>query len=293
MNATKRPNFFQTFWRFKKIRIFIYILLAFILIFTSSFYLITRVFSTPAINYPKTTHFHFRQSITLNGKEINFSEDKFQVPVTGVGCDIKLAEEPIHFHDKNGQFVHVHWEGITGGQVLKNYGINYIGGLDDSLGFRLDNGHFLQNLKVHGQFFNKNEYSNKNLYIYVGKSDDFSKKEKNDFLHKPLSEFFGKGATTTSFFNSIQVNADDGSHSTPSPAGEKVLEARQKDSQKYQGKTDEEVKKELGIDDKNLKELNNVLGDLVIFIEDKEPTNEQIKAKFNSLQPLPVSICGG
>ena len=42
-----------------------------------------------------------------------------------------------------------------------------------------------------------------------------------------------------------------------------------------------------------LKSINNFLGDVVIFVQQSEPTNEQIKTRFQSMIKLEKSVCGG
>jgi hypothetical protein len=95
-------------------------------------------FSPAAIRHPARTHFHFRLQVINGGTPVNFAEDKFQTPFDTDNCSAALTREPIHFHDQLDQFVHIHWAGMTGGLLLKNYGWNFISGPDDTLGYRFD-----------------------------------------------------------------------------------------------------------------------------------------------------------
>ena len=45
--------------------------------------------------------------------------------------------------------------------------------------------------------------------------------------------------------------------------------------------------------EEELKEINNLLGNVVIFVQSTEPTQEQIKKQFDVLEPLSPSTCGG
>ena len=42
-----------------------------------------------------------------------------------------------------------------------------------------------------------------------------------------------------------------------------------------------------------LKRINNLIGNVVIFAQDTEPTSEQITERFSNLVPLHDSTCGG
>jgi hypothetical protein len=42
-----------------------------------------------------------------------------------------------------------------------------------------------------------------------------------------------------------------------------------------------------------LKRLNNVIGNVVIFVQKDKPTDQQIKAKFDHLIPVSESACAG
>ena len=44
--------------------------------------------------------------------------------------------------------------------------------------------------------------------------------------------------------------------------------------------------------EEELTRINNVIGNVVIFAQEKEPTKEQIKARFDNLVPLHDSTCG-
>ena len=94
--------------------------------------------STPAaIRKPGVEHFHFRTQIIVDGKAVDFSQDKFQQEKPGA-CVAAITAAPFHFHDNEDQMAHIHWDGMTGGQFLKYYGWNFIGGSDSSLGWRFD-----------------------------------------------------------------------------------------------------------------------------------------------------------
>jgi hypothetical protein len=44
--------------------------------------------------------------------------------------------------------------------------------------------------------------------------------------------------------------------------------------------------------EEELTRINNVIGNVVIFTQEEEPTKEQVKARFDNLVPLHDSTCG-
>ena len=91
--------------------------------------------STPEhLRKPTYQHYHYRTQILVNGKAVDFSKDEFQV-VSGnsTTCSAEVGSIPIDFHDKMDQLTHVHWNGMTGGEFLKYFGWNFIGGDDERL----------------------------------------------------------------------------------------------------------------------------------------------------------------
>ena len=87
---------------------------------------------------PKPDHAHFRLQYIFRGEAENFGTARYQVQYAKDICSGLLTESPLHFHDDKDQIVHLHWQKMTGGDVLKFYGINKVGGLDDYMGLKLD-----------------------------------------------------------------------------------------------------------------------------------------------------------
>src|SRR6478752_3561303 len=112
---------------------------AVLLVLVGSFYGYAFASTPLNIRQPLLEHYHFRLQIIVDGKPVNFASSAFQEGYSKDNCNVGLTSHPFHFHDGKNQVTHVHWEGMTGGQLLKYYGWNYIGGRDNSLGFRMDN----------------------------------------------------------------------------------------------------------------------------------------------------------
>ena len=44
--------------------------------------------------------------------------------------------------------------------------------------------------------------------------------------------------------------------------------------------------------EEELTRINNLVGNVAIFVQEKEPTKEEIQARFDNLVPLHESTCG-
>lgn len=228
--------------------------------------------STPlSIREPLYEHYHFRMSVSVNGKEVDFAEDKFQEGYSKDNCNANLTKHPIHFHDNKNHFVHIHWEGMTGGQVLKYYGWNFIGGTKGSLGYRFDKDARFTKVPIHGSLLPALP-NDANYYVYTGSAENYSQKKFEDFTSQDLEKFFNQESN--------------------SPANKLNKEKRSSliDSlfprAHAHGTATEHA-------DEELKALNNLIGDVVIFVQKDKPSNDQIKSRFNNLEPLGESTCAG
>jgi hypothetical protein len=230
------------------------ILLAIVL--AGSWYGFAYLSTPPALRNPTATHFHFRMQIINGGQAVNFADDKFQTAFNSDICSAALTQQPVHFHDKLDQFVHIHWNNLTGGIVLKNYGWNFIGGPNGTLGYRFDKLPQLIKVPIHGHDLPARE-SDANYYIYTGDSTSYHQRNWNDFLTMDLAKFFT---------GSMNVGLLD-----------RIIPAAQADS----------------VSEEKLTMLNHVAGSVVIFVQKDAPTNVQVKDRFNHLVPLPLSACGG
>ena len=223
------------------------------------------------IRSPQLEHAHLRFQYIVDGESINFGEDKFQEDYIKGQCSALFPEKPIHFHDNQDQFVHLHWKGVTGGQLLKYYGNNLIGGQSDSLGYKFDSPLEIKSTPIHGDLLP--ETGADNLWIYTGTAESYERRTAEDFLNQDFESFFGTESTvktieTSGLWDLFSAKAyahgevnDDHSSSEPDAA--------------------------------DLKRVQNLLGNVVIFAQEAEPTNEEIMEKLNNLIPLNDSTCGG
>jgi hypothetical protein len=227
--------------------------------------------ATPApIRTPAFQHYHFRMQVIADGKAADFSHKEFQMALPQ-SCGVDLTAEPIHFHDGKSQMTHIHWDGITGGMVLKYYGWDHIGGLNGALGYRFDQLPLPKKVPVHGNLLPE-EQEDAKLYVYTGDENSYTLRSADDFLRKDLESFFGKrsnipGGSKSSLLDRIFPKAS-------AHAGHEHGNAESDTAQQ-------------------LEEINNLLGNVVIFSQKDKPTPAQVQAKFDQLEPLSASTCGG
>lgn len=64
-------------------------------------------------------HIHANLRVVAGGTPVDFSQDKYQKDAEG-----KELSEDVHFHDGNGEVLHVHKAGVTVSDFLKSVGMN-------------------------------------------------------------------------------------------------------------------------------------------------------------------------
>lgn len=228
--------------------------------------------SPDSIMKPKLDHAHARVQLIVDGKSVNFGDQKYQETYDKGSCSADLPESPIHFHDNKDQFLHLHWKDMTGGMFLKYYGWNKIGGTDDKLGYRLDELPGIKPVKVYGNVLPELKKDSK-LWVYSGDENDYKERSMDDFLKQDFETFFDK----TSSINNEEVSLLDWLFPSAYAHGsDHSSEGSSAD------KTDEELQR-----------INNMLGNVVVFAQSDKPSDQQIKGKFNNLEPLADSTCGG
>jgi hypothetical protein len=294
------------------------------------------------IAIPAQDHSHLRIKYVFNGQEENFGSPRYQTDYTKDICDGSLTESPLHFHDNKPDYQHLHWARVTGGQFLKFYGINYIGGLDNYMGFKVDKLPNITPVPIYGKHLPEPRKDDK-FWIYTGIQDnkgewqtktrsleDFKNQTFEEFLgvesqarkdyekytnlnllnlgkittyahagveHKDLSEEqkhlleLGELANTENLNNQvITQNSSVQSSESSQNSNQTSIQASSQTSQPPKP----EIQKEYDpITGEELKSINNFLGDIVIFVQPNEPTNDQIQARFKTMVKLDKSSCGG
>lgn len=249
-----------------------------VLVLTGGVYGYLYSSSPEHLRQPALEHYHFRTQIIVDGEPVDFSTDRFQQEYDSDSCSVELTERPIHFHDNVDQMTHIHWDGMTGGELLKYYGWNLTGGADGSLGRRFDQGFMrMHSVPIYGDLL-PDVPDGAKFYVYVGDENGYERKDWNEFLDSNLEDFFGKksnlkqnqGASSFNIFEWL----------TPKAAAHGgVLDSHTEDGEE---KTEAELTR-----------INNLIGNVVIFVQKQKPTEEQIQERFDNLVPLQDSTCGG
>lgn len=225
------------------------------------------------IRKPTYQHYHFRTQILVDGKAVDFSKDEFQKETgTSTTCSDAVGSTPIDFHDKMDQLTHVHWNGMTGGEFLKDFGWNYIGGNDEVLGQRYDDGLKPSAVKIYGELLPAVPEKS-NFYVYTGDKENYQQKSWDDFLSQDLESFFGKKSNIE---HSDEVSFN-------------VLDWLFPEAYAHGGVIDEHTSNK---SEEELTRINNLIGNVVIFAQKNEPSKEQVQERFNNLVPLHESSCG-
>ena len=231
---------------------------------------------------PYVAHHHFRLQLVVEGESVDFSQEQFQEPYTAGICSGDLTETPIHFHDNKDQFVHIHWDKITGGQVLKYYGLNLIGGPDETIDYRPTEEIEPTTVPIKDKLLPEPS-PEVQYWVYVGDETEYRAREAEEFLREDLEEFFGVKSQITINRETMAEEEEEDYNYQPF----RVRAAAQTRGMDHSMDTGEETTEE------ELKDLHNLLGNVVIFAQEAEPTPEQITARFDDLVPLEKSSCGG
>lgn len=223
--------------------------------------------TTPAaVRKPQLEHYHLRLQTIVDGKAVNFAGPNFQTAYDKGSCSAEIPKEPFHFHDGASQFAHVHWEGMTGGLLLKYYGWDFVGGSDDVLGRKFDGLRPGAAVPIHGKELGRQPATSR-VFVFTGDADGFKQREFADWLNQDFEVFFNK----TSSSPAHEANKQSAVRRLLLPAASAAIAPSEADKE----------------------ELNNLLGNAVLFAQDERPTDADVQARFDMLEPLPTSVCSG
>lgn len=235
----------------------------------AAFLLFAYIVSPAAIRNPKFEHAHFRMQLVIDKETVNFGNDKYQTPYEEGVCADGLTDVPIHFHDNKNQFVHLHWKDMTGGLVLKNYGWDLIGGPNSLLGYRLDGLPKVSSVPIHDDVLPAMPEDSR-FWIYSGNAESYEERSREEFINQDFETFFGKESLL---------------------GGEEELTLLDRVFPKAMAHEGEDHGNQPAEADLQL--INNLLGDVVIFVQKDAPSDEEIRKHFTNLEPLGESTCGG
>ena len=161
---------------------------------------------------------------------------------------------------------------------MKNYGWDYLSGADDTLGYRMDNMPMPKKVPIKGDIL-PGQPEKTDFYIYTGDEKGYIQKSFDEWIYSDLEKFFNKSSNIP--------DAD------VSEAGfiERLIFPKTYAHNGVDHSTGVEHSNET--EEQRLTRINNLLGNVVIFVQNDPPTEQQIKDKFNNLTPLSNSTCGG
>lgn len=241
--------------------------------------IVFQVITTPGvIRNPQLEHYHFRMQIVVDGKAEDFSQAQYQEGYSKDQCTADLPDHPIHFHDQKDQIVHIHWEGMTGGLVMKYYGWNYIGGPNNSLGYQKKGTFNIEQVPIHGKVL-PTVPKRDHFYVYTGDENGYKERSFDDWKKQDLEAFFG----VTSNFPAHNTNKKTTKQNALLNALFPKAYAHGSEAHDITSETEGE----------RLTRINNLIGNVVIFVQKDKPTDQQIKDRFAHLEPLSDSTCGG
>lgn len=253
------------------------------------------------IAYPAYEHLHFRMSYSYRGVEENFSESKYQEPYSKDTCTDTITKTPVHFHDDKNHTVHVHWRGLTGGQVLKYYGVNKIDWLSNYMGIKARNEKkqvSLSLIPVHTDSLPKPSSSDK-IFIFTGNSDKFELRKEEDFYNQELETFFNKRSSVRETLEKEEKQTSLIPKMIPNFLNLKTFSLKayahseNKDKEEINTKSEQAQDSPAPKSQDELKKISNTIGDVVIFVQPERPQDSDVEKKFKNLAPLSDSTCGG
>jgi hypothetical protein len=191
------------------------------------------------ISFPKKDHSHFRFKYIFNGQEENFGGPRYQTDYTKDICNGTLTEAPLHFHDNKTDYQHEHWARMTGGQMLKFYGLNYIGGLNDYMGFKLDKIPTVTPVPIYGKHLPEPRIGDR-FWIYRGEENpnnsgnwEIKNRTFDEFINQDFETFFGKESQERKDIEKYGVSYINILRAIPAQAHSGIEHATQSEEQKH------------------------------------------------------------
>lgn len=76
--------------------------------------------------YQLSTHYHANFWVFIDGKRIDFSDDKYMEDIAACKVGVqKSAKDRVHLHENNMGTIHVHDDGVTWWHFFSNIGYNF------------------------------------------------------------------------------------------------------------------------------------------------------------------------
>jgi hypothetical protein len=261
--AKKKQLDLGDLWNFRRFKWIVLFLSLLTIVSTMGLFAFTTFVSRPYFNNPQFTNYHLRLQLVYDGQLIPFTNQNIQEINEFKVCDLSLLTKPIYQNSFNSELFQVNWEGITGGEILKYYGLNLVGGSDNTLGYRfsgLSKPQAIETLKG----ISVKPTKQQKTFVYQNRQDGYTKIDPLDFLFKDIEVVVKK--------SNIRLQRE---QSQPNNFfGIKTLAQSEKPVVQQQ-----EFESNLSLD-------YDLIGNVVVFVEDSEPSEDRIIDRFNNFIPL-------
>ena len=248
-------------------RVLFYICIVCITVLLGVIFLSYTVISRPHLIKPVATFFKLKMRIHYQKTPLELTQNDI-TDQSNSNCNLVVTEKPFYLDKDKKNVVQVRWEGMTGGELLKYYGFNYLSGLNDLIGVQY-RGPF--DIKPIRPLSISKPTASDILYVYTGSGKDFKLLNSQNFLYQDLENTLKKSRLRTK----REKESSKLTLYTISVSGEESLGLALKPQ----------------LTDGQLNDINNILGSLEIFIQQDAPSNTDIINSFNSMERLSSESC--
>ena len=278
-------------------------------------------FASPAhITFPSKEEQLIRFQLIIDDQQIDFAQFQFQEPNSAPLCSEELASRPFGFYQNHSQILNLHWDNVTGVEIMRNYGFNNTGPFTGYLGVRLDDFPKISPVSVHGDFLTTpQDYM---YYVYTGNQFRYSRRDPSEFLNTSIEKFIENDSRNSrnSWIGGVTAQAQISTNKGEDLEKELFLETTESSTstvavpasdQSSKDKTDQK-QTEVEVDNRNstLFERDvtiespqtptqvtesaqdvDVLGNIIVFIQKEEPSELEVTTRFLNLEQPKTIQC--
>jgi hypothetical protein len=220
---------------------------------------------------PRYEYAHVRMRIFTGTKEIDVRDVFSGYTFFRGACSGVVQSDPFGTVKKDPHSIRLMWKGLTGRDVFMYLGIRTNKKpQSDTLGYAF---HFPQFTKIvsPSRAISLPEATPETAFIFVRSGDGFIERSLSTWLHGSLETNLGRNSQIKlSWFSSIAFAHEEETEINTSSANPFIIVQEQEEA----------------------RVLNNILGDMVIFLnQNTRPTNEEIEAIFNSFPLITGGLC--
>lgn len=277
-------------------------------------------FASPlAISWPKENDDKVRIQVVINGNRVDFSNDEFQHTNKNIRCKDGLSSSPMFFADGIDQILYTKWEGVNGKIFLKNYGFENTAPFEGYLGIKINKFPNIEPVPITGDVLPEPEKPY-NLYVYTGDKFNYQQKDESAFLTKPFDRFLAEEDKKSVHIGRVITNAQIGINNGEDLNKSDFLRQEensndneitiQENTPPIENKRPEPVEntepqssaqsvvtseKSIQLEVTEKEELTDseagIIGNIVVFIQEKEPSEKQVTDRFLNLTPYSPPQC--